>query len=77
MSVSIQFAAQTNLRSQIQKKWPGFTQSELDEIGSNCRRLTEALQRRYGLSSEAAAQETRRLACLAWSEHRREEWLAG
>lgn len=77
MSVSMQFTAQVNLRSQIEKKWPGFTQSELDHIGSNCRRLADALQRRFGLSAEVAADETRRLARLAWSEHRREEWLAG
>lgn len=77
MAASAQFVNQVNLRTQIEKKWPGFTQEELDAIGNNCRRLTDALQRRFGLSPEAAAHETRRLACQAWSEHRREEWLAG
>jgi hypothetical protein len=77
MAASTQFLSQVNLRAQVEKKWPGFTPDELEEIGSNGRRLSEALQRKFGLSAAAAEQETRRLACLAWSEHRREEWLAG
>lgn len=77
MAASTQFLNQVNLRTQIEKKWPGFTQDELDVIGNNCRRLSEALQRKHGLSPMAAEQETRRLARLAWSEHQRAEWLAG
>jgi hypothetical protein len=77
MAASAQFLSQVNLRTQIETKWPGFTQDELDAIGNNGRRLSEALQRKYGLSPTAAEQETRRLACLAWNEHRRAEWLAG
>jgi hypothetical protein len=77
MSALSQQLERVNLRSQIEKKWPGFTQVDLDEIGSNCRRLSQALQRKFGLSQVAAEQESRRLACVAWNEHRREEWLAG
>lgn len=77
MAASTQFLNQVNLRAQIEKKWPGFSPAELDEIGNNCRRLSEALQRKYGLSASDAEQQTRRLACLAWNEHRRAEWLAG
>ena len=77
MSALSQQQKPVNLRSQIEKKWPGFTPADLDEIGSNCRRLAQALQRRFGLSQAAAEQESRRLACMAWKEHEREEWLAG
>jgi hypothetical protein len=77
MAASTQLLNQVNLRGQVEKKWPGFAAGELDEIGNNCRRLSQALQRKYGLSPTAAEQETRRLACLAWNEHQRAEWLAG
>jgi hypothetical protein len=77
MSALSQRVELASLRSQVEKKWPGFTPTDLDEIGNNCRRLTSALQRKFGLSQVAAEQESRRLACMAWKEHQREEWLAG
>lgn len=77
MAASAQFLNQVSLRTQIEKKWPGFTQDELDAIGNSCRRFSEALQQKYGLSPSAAEQETRRIARLAWNEHRQAEWLAG
>jgi len=77
MAASAQFLKQVNLRAQIEKNWSGFTSEELDAIGNNCARLSQALQQKFSLSKTAAEQETRRLACLAWNEHQREEWLAG
>lgn len=77
MAASAQFLKQVNLRAQIEKKWPGFTSDELDAIGNNCARLSQALQEKFGLARATAEHETRKLACLAWNQHKRDEWLAG